>query len=139
MNGKVFGRPKIRSGLFTSRKSYCTGPNEIIDLMEVVGCFPKLMAMWLTKLLKRPTNPGKVKITGKRVSKSVGIVWSYLPCEQWFLHRTQPRSQGLEEERPWELGCTGRCVVSGGRNRCSHGRSYPARTFFKRTRFHVTG
>ena len=55
--------------------------------MEVVGRVPKLMAMWLSKRLRRPTNPGKVKITGKRVSKSVAIIWSYLPCEQWFLHR----------------------------------------------------
>ena len=65
-------------------------PNEITDLVEVVGRVPKLMAMRLTKLLKRPTNPGKVKITGKRVRKSV---------------RTQPTSSGFS---------TGRSLCQGG-------------------------
>ena len=114
MNGKVFGRPKTRSGLFTSRKIYCPGPNERTDLMEVAGRVSKLMAMWLTKLLKRPTNPGKVKITEKRVSKSVGIDWSYLPCEQGFL----PPDATLRK------GCSPfRSVLSGWKNHCSHGRN----------------
>ena len=30
------------------------------------------MAMWLSKFIKRPTNSGKVKITGKRVSRGGG-------------------------------------------------------------------
>ena len=72
-------------GVYSPAEKSTVHPNEITDLMEVVERVPKLMAMWLTKLLKRPTNPRKVKITGKRVSKSVGMVWSYLPCEQWFL------------------------------------------------------
>ena len=40
--------------------------------MKVVGHVPKLMAMWLFKFLKRPTNAGKVKITGKRVKRGGG-------------------------------------------------------------------
>ena len=33
---------------------------------EVVGHLPKLMALHVTKVLKRPTNSGKVTVTGKR-------------------------------------------------------------------------
>ena len=36
---------------------------------EVVGHLPKLMALHVTKLVKRPTNSGKVTVTGKPVSK----------------------------------------------------------------------
>ena len=46
--------------------------NELTDLMKVIGHVPKLMAMWLFKFLKRPTNSGKVKITGKRVNRGGG-------------------------------------------------------------------
>lgn len=35
---------------------------------EVVGHLPKLMALHVTKLLNRPTNSGKVTVTGKRVN-----------------------------------------------------------------------
>ena len=38
-------------------------PNGVTDLIEVVGHVPKLMAVWLTKFPKRPTNSGKVVIT----------------------------------------------------------------------------
>ena len=55
-------------------------PNEVTDLMEVVGHVPKLMAVWLTKFLKRPTNSGKVVITGKRVNRGGGYGLE-LPCE----------------------------------------------------------
>ena len=48
-------------------------PNEVTDLMEVVRHVPKLMASWLTKFLKRPTNSGKVVITGKRVNRDCWI------------------------------------------------------------------
>ena len=33
---------------------------------EMVGHLPKLMALHVTKFLKRPTNSGKVTVTGKR-------------------------------------------------------------------------
>lgn len=55
-------------------------PNEVTDLMEIVGHVPKLMAVWLTKFLKRPTNSGKVVITGKRVNRGGGYGLE-LPCE----------------------------------------------------------
>ena len=48
--------------------------------MEVVGHVSKLMAVWLTKFLKRPTNSGKVVITGKRVNRGGGYHLK-LPCE----------------------------------------------------------
>ena len=47
-------------------------PNEITDLMEVAGHVPKDKTLWLFKFLKRPTNPGKVKITGERVNRGGG-------------------------------------------------------------------
>ena len=57
--------------------------NEVTDLMEVVGHVPKLMAVWLTKFLKRPTNSGKVVITGKRVNRGGGYGLE-IPCEYIF-------------------------------------------------------
>ena len=48
--------------------------------MEVVGHVPKLMAVWLTKFLKRPTNSGKVVITGKWVIRGGGYSLE-IPCE----------------------------------------------------------
>ena len=55
-------------------------PNEATNLMAVVGHIPKLMAVWLMKFLKRPTNSGKVVITGKRVNRGGGYSLE-LPCE----------------------------------------------------------
>ena len=55
-------------------------PNGVTDLMEVAGHVPKLMAVWLTKFPKRPTNSGKVVITGKRVNRNGGYGLD-LPCE----------------------------------------------------------
>ena len=55
-------------------------PNQVTDLMEVVGHIPKPMAVWLTKFLKRPTNSGKVVITGKWVNRGGGYGLK-LPCE----------------------------------------------------------
>lgn len=48
--------------------------------MKVVVLVPKLMAVWLSKFLKRPTNSRKVVITGKRVSRGGGYSLE-LPCE----------------------------------------------------------
>lgn len=58
-------------------------PNEVTDHMEVVGHVPKLMAVWLTKFLKRPTNSGKVVITEKRVNRGGGYGLE-IPCEYVF-------------------------------------------------------
>ena len=118
MNGKVFSKPKARSGLLTSKKIYCISKRNNRSYGSSWAVVPKLIAMWLTKLLKRPALPGKVKITGKRVSKSVGIVSHYLPCEQGFLHRTlrfervlslSVAYRSVQWEKPllawWELPC----------------------------------
>ena len=57
-------RPSANQEPVHSSAQKCTGnPNEVTDLMEVVWHVPKLMAVWLTKFLKRPTNSGKVVIT----------------------------------------------------------------------------
>ena len=57
-------------------------PNDVTDLMKVVVHVPKLMAVWLSKFLKRPTNSRKVVITGKRVSRGGGysleLPWEYV-------------------------------------------------------------
>ena len=44
----------------------------------------ELMAIWLTKFLKRATNIGKVVIKGKRVNKGDGYGLE-IPCEYQFM------------------------------------------------------
>ena len=44
----------------------------------------ELMAIWLTKFLKRATNIGKVVIKGKRVNKGGGYGLE-IPCEYQFM------------------------------------------------------
>ena len=39
---------------------------------EVLGHVPKLMAIWLTKFLKRGTNDGKAVVKGKRINRGGG-------------------------------------------------------------------
>ena len=41
-------------------------PNNMTDRFEVIGHVPALMATWLSKFLKRPTNCAKVIIKGKQ-------------------------------------------------------------------------
>ena len=56
-------------------------PNEFYsEHEEVVGHLPKLMALYMTKFFKRPTNYGKVTITGKRVNRGARYGLE-LPCE----------------------------------------------------------
>ena len=55
------GRGKTASKLY---KMY-SHANEMMDDCEVIGHVPKLMALWLTKFLKRPTNKGKVTVKGQ--------------------------------------------------------------------------
>lgn len=50
----------------------------------MVGHVPKLMAMHVTKFLKRPTNSVKVTVTGKRVNRGAGYGLE-LPC-QYFCY-----------------------------------------------------
>ena len=49
--------------------------NEVRMNMKVVGHIPKLMAVWVTKFLNRPTNIGKVIIKGKRINIGAGYGW----------------------------------------------------------------
>ena len=48
-------------------------PNSLTDKFEVIGHVPRLMALWLTKFLKRPTNRAKVIVKGKRVNRAGGF------------------------------------------------------------------
>jgi len=50
---------------------------------EVLGHVPKLMAIWLTKFLKRGTNDGKGVVKGKRINRSGGYGLE-VPCEYHF-------------------------------------------------------
>ena len=58
-------------------------PNNLTDEFEVIGHVPRLMALWLTKFLKRPTNIGKVIVKGKRVNRGGGFGLE-VPCEYQF-------------------------------------------------------
>ena len=58
-------------------------PNTISDDNEVIGHIPKLMALWVTKFLKRATNSGTVVITGKRINRGAGYGVE-LPCQYTF-------------------------------------------------------
>ena len=50
----------------------CSHPNEMRDDIEDIGHVPKLMAIWVTKFLKRATNSSKAVIRGKRVKRGGG-------------------------------------------------------------------
>ena len=67
-----------------SSKMRSPHPNEISEHFELVGHAPKLMAIWLTKFLKRATNIGKVVIKGKRVNRGSGYGLEN-PCEYQFI------------------------------------------------------
>ena len=56
---------------------------QITDKFEVVGHVPQLMALWLTKFLKRPTKRAKVIVKGKRVNRGGGFGLE-VPCEYQF-------------------------------------------------------
>lgn len=58
-------------------------PNNLTDQFDVIGHVPKLMATWLTKFLKRPSNSGKAIIKGKRVNRGGGYGLE-VPCEYHF-------------------------------------------------------
>ena len=58
-----------REGGRSRRK--CIHENEFND-ETVLGHVPKLMTLWLTKFLKRPTNKGRAVVKGKRVNRGVG-------------------------------------------------------------------
>ena len=56
---------------------------DIMSRVDVLGHAPKLMALWLTKFLKRQTNSAKVIINGKRVNRGSGYGLE-IPCEYHF-------------------------------------------------------
>ena len=50
-------------------------PNEMKDNYEVIRHVPKLMALWLTKFLKRPTNNGEITIKGSALTEVEVMAW----------------------------------------------------------------
>lgn len=60
---------KREGGLRSRRK--CIHENEL-NGETLLGHVPKLMALWLTKLLKRPTNKGRAVVKGKHVNRGAG-------------------------------------------------------------------
>ena len=55
-------------------------PNEMREDFEIIGHVPKLMAIWLTKFLKRAANSGKAVIKGKRVNRG-GVYGLEMPFQ----------------------------------------------------------
>ena len=58
-------------------------PSTLSNNYEVIGHIPKLMATWVSKFLKRPTNTGKAVIKGKRINRGAGFGLE-IPCEYIF-------------------------------------------------------
>ena len=56
---------------------------DIMSRVDVLGHVPKLMALRLTKFLKRQTSSAKVIIKGKRVNRESGYGLE-IPCEYHF-------------------------------------------------------
>ena len=71
-----------RTAKKSSDSPYCH-PNELNAYFEVIGHVPKLMAIWLTKFLKRATNSSKAVVRGKRVNRGGGYGLD-VPCEFHF-------------------------------------------------------
>ena len=70
-----------------SREEFAPKPNhqnELGDDSQVLGHVPKLMAIWLTKFLKRATNNGKTVVKGKRLNRGGGYGLE-VPCEYHFM------------------------------------------------------
>ena len=67
--------------LATEKRS--SHPNEMRDDIKVIGHVPKLMAIWVTKFLKRASNSGKAVIGGKRVNRG-GSYGLEIPCKFHF-------------------------------------------------------
>ena len=69
-----------REGWRCRRK--CIHENEL-NGETVLGHVPKLMALWLTKILKRPTKKGRAVVKGKRVNRGASYGLE-IPCEYCF-------------------------------------------------------
>ena len=72
-----------KSGENETQQADDVHPNNMTDRFEVIGHVPALMATWLSKFLKRPTNCTKVIIKGKRVNRGGGYGLE-VPCEDIF-------------------------------------------------------
>ena len=72
-----------KSGEKETQQADDVHPNNMPDRFEVIGHVPALMATWLSKFLKRPTNCAKVIINGKRVNRGGGYSLE-VPCEYIF-------------------------------------------------------
>ena len=68
---------------FSQRQDKPCHQNELGNNFEVLGHVPKLMAIWLSKFLKRGTNEGKAVVTGKRINRGGGYGLE-VPCEYHF-------------------------------------------------------
>ena len=58
-----------KSGEKETQQADGVHPNNVTNRSEVIGHVPALMAKWLSRFLKRPTNCAKVIIKGKRVNR----------------------------------------------------------------------
>ena len=77
----------------TSRRK-CIHDNEL-NSKTVLGHILKLVALLLTKFLKRPTNKGRAAVKGKCVSRRV-VYGVEIPCGYCFKGDEFPRSQWLK-------------------------------------------
>ena len=59
-------------------------PNEISEDFQVVGHIPEVMAIWLTKVLKRASNIGKAVIKVKQVNRGSDYGLE-IPCVYQFM------------------------------------------------------
>ena len=79
----------------------CIHENEL-NGKTVLGHVPKLMALWVTEFLKRPTNKGRAVVKGKRVNRG-GSYGLEISCECCF--RGDDFSiQWLKSKLEWQ-GC----------------------------------
>lgn len=82
---RVLRKRRVQPGR-TAKKSLASPfchPNEMNANFQVIGHAPKLMAIWLTKFLKRATNSSKVVVRGKRVNRGGGYGLE-VPCVYSF-------------------------------------------------------
>ena len=68
-----------------------------VDNKFVIGRLPNLMALDLTKFLKRPKHSGTVTVTGKRVNRGAGYgsepLCEYLICGDKFSCEWQKKTK----------------------------------------------
>ena len=72
----------VRKRIGGRSRRKCIHENEL-NGETVLGHVSKLMALWLTKYFKRPTNKGRAVVKGKRVNRGSGYGLE-IPCEHCF-------------------------------------------------------